>query len=215
MDRDPLVAALYAARAIERPEARATDDVLAALLRERGYPEHPAVLAFERSYGGVLLGAGADDDPHADDESDLLGAYACLTEGNHADPRGTDETPDLVPVMYSPNDIIWFLDAGGRAWIEDTIEGPGPAPYARDGDTLVARALLEGLLWRRRDGALDLDHPCGAEIASALGLPPLARASDDLTRWWGDAAMLVVQRDDGGGRTQAVSEDGSRLDRWR
>jgi hypothetical protein len=207
-----IIRALYEARAFAPSSPRPSDDQVAALLRARGYTAHAAVLAFDRTYGGVLLGNGPDDDPHADDDQDLLGAYACLSTGGHDSPTD-DEGRGLVPVLYTANDCICYLDGDGGAWFEDTIEGPGPERYARDGDMLVARRLLDGAMWRKHDGQLDVARACGAEIAAALSLPPIAEATADDARWWGDGTTLVVEL--GPSRTLAGSDSPAALDRWR
>jgi hypothetical protein len=168
----------------------------------------------------VLIGDGPDEDPHADDEDYWLGAYACLTEGGHENPRG-EEALGLVPVMYSPNDIIWYLDASGTAWVEDTIEGPGPVPCARSGEKMIASSLLMCSMWRREMQSLEIERAAGAEIAAALGLPALEEASDDLVRWWGDGVTLIVELLDSSPErdvptliTRAVSDDPALLARW-
>jgi len=45
--------------------------------------------------------------------------------------------------VYSPNDVIYFLDADGRAWAQDTIEESSATPFADDGDALVLKLLQE------------------------------------------------------------------------
>lgn len=193
---------------------RASAEALAEALRERGYPVHPAVLAFEARWGGVLIGDGPAEDPHANEEDYWLGAFACIVHGGHSNPRG--DRDDLVPVMYSPNDNIWYLDANGTAWGEDTIEGPGPIACARSAETMLADSLLACEMWRREMRTIYLERAVGGEIAAALGLPVIAEATDELVHWWGDGVTLVreLRDDDGQWITAAVSNDPALLARW-
>jgi len=48
---------------------------------------------------------------------------------------------DLVPIAYTPDDGIVFLDAGGHAWFQDTIEDPEACPFERDAAGAIARLL--------------------------------------------------------------------------
>jgi hypothetical protein len=112
---------------------RGSDEKLQALLRERGYPVHGAVLDFDRRYGGLL----AADAPGEEGYDWLFGAHACLSSSAHSDPRGDDAS--WVPVAYAPNDYIFYLDGNGVAWIVDTV-GDGPTEkFADDADKMMVR----------------------------------------------------------------------------
>jgi hypothetical protein len=71
----------------------------------------------------------------------LFGAHACLRSEAHAAPRGGKRK--LVPVVYSPNDIIYFLDADGKAWAQDTIEESRATRYAESGRELVTQIVQQ------------------------------------------------------------------------
>jgi len=48
-----------------------------------------------------------------------------------------------VPVAYSPNDNIFYLDGDGVAWAEDTIEGELER-VADDGDQMLSGIVAGG-----------------------------------------------------------------------
>jgi hypothetical protein len=187
------IGALAAARLkklkpILEPSQRGTDATLAALLRERGYPVHDAVLAFERRYGGMIVADG----PGEEGDDWIFGAFACLRSGAHEKAKGAAA---LVPVVYSPNDVIYYLDGHGAAFAEDTIEDPTAAPFASDGDRLVARILLNQILFARslKGAIVEREGRRGEAAAKALGAPLIPEASDALARYWGDDKRLVVE----------------------
>jgi hypothetical protein len=192
----PASRALAAARARVLAEQRGSRDDLAELLRAQGYVAHEAVLAFEELYGGLAIPAEPPEDPRwsGDDTLHLpIGAYWCLGAGHHVRPRDGDP-PDLVPIAYTPDDALHYLDAEGRAWVEDTIDLGGPFLAAGSARAWLARTLLLPQVFHRSTG-----HRCrgagrrGEQIARALGLPELADASGGDERWWGDEATLVVE----------------------
>jgi hypothetical protein len=117
--------------------SRGTEAQLRALLKQRGYAAHDAVLAFDARYGGLVFA----DSPGEEGYDWLLGAFAYLKSNAHVDPRGSK--PDHVPVAYSPNDRIFYLDKKGACWAIDTIEDTKAVRYASDGDTMVKRILNE------------------------------------------------------------------------
>lgn len=116
---------------------RGDDDRLRTVLAARGYPAHAALFTFEARYGGLVFADG----PGEEGDDWMVGAYACLSSDAHKEPRGGRAS--LVPVAYSPNDLIFYLDADGSAWAEDSIEDPAAAPYAPDGDAMMKRILTE------------------------------------------------------------------------
>ena len=136
-----------------------------------------------------LLVEDGDEDAHY-----CVGPGACLAGDWHTIDED-DRKRGLVPVLYSPNDVLWYLDASGRAWGYDSIEGPGPTPYARDGDMLIARVLLYGRLFDYEAKEM-LDRFAGEELAKRLGVGPIATATDELARWWGDGEVLIVEPPD-------------------
>lgn len=113
------------------PKLRKDEKDLKTFLTKKTYPAHKAVLAFDARYGGLIAADGAGEEG----TDWLFGAYACLKSKAHKDPRGKE---DWVPVAYSPNDIIFYMDAKGMVWADDTIEG-SQGKYAKNGDELVAK----------------------------------------------------------------------------
>jgi hypothetical protein len=159
---------------------------LQALLDRHGFTASEAVLGFEAAYGGLEIterGASLDDDYLW-----IVGAGACLASEAHGCEGGT-----MVPVAYSPNDIIFSIDEHGAGWVEDTIEGGGAVKIASNGRLLLARLLLHDDLF-----AMERRELAGAH-GEAEGLPFLPDLSDELERWWGDAARYAIERvtDDG------------------
>ncbi|MFO0612308.1 MAG: hypothetical protein U0414_06960 [Polyangiaceae bacterium] len=186
-------ARLVKLKAVVEPARRVDDTQLRAFLKERQYPDHAAVLAFDRRYGGIVVADSAGETGM----DWVYGAYACLSSEAHKAPRGAPGLRGdaaLVPVIYSPNDVIYFLDGHGKAWCEDTIEG-GLAPYAADADRMVARVLLYQVLFERsdKDAVAEISGKRGEEAAAALGVPPLREATDDYVHVWGDARALVFE----------------------
>jgi hypothetical protein len=155
------------------------DDGLRSLLGERGYPVHPAVLAFEARFGGL----GSDEL--------TVGAGACLRSGVHAAPRGG--RGDLVPVVYTASDGIGFLDGEGRGWFHDTIEESEATLAAGDGTALLCRVILWELRFAGEQRELEAGR--GAGLAAQLGLPAVAEASDAEERWWSDGQTTIVERE--------------------
>ena len=130
-----VIALLKKRGAIVDPKFRATRAQLANVCKEHRYPLHASVVAFEAAFGGLLIPDGPKlkkSDPFW-----LFGAHACLTSGAHVAPRGGSKARKLVPVVYSPNDVIYYLDEKGRGYAEDTIEDTSASLFAENGD--VAR----------------------------------------------------------------------------
>lgn len=134
---------LVAAKAA-RHDARRTADAatLKKLLARKNYPAHASVLAFEAVFGGLVIpedGGNDDEDWFADGPATLVGAYACLKSDGHDRPTGGRD--DLVPVAYTPNDGIVFLDKAGATYYEDTIEDLTAVRWKRTGAAAVAELL--------------------------------------------------------------------------
>jgi hypothetical protein len=186
-------ARLVKLKAVVHPDERVDDTKLRAFLKERDYPAHASVLEFDRRYGGLVV----PDEPGEEGTDWTYGAYACLASGAHKAPRGAPGLRGdaaLVPVIYSPNDVIYFLDGHGAAWCEDTIEG-GLEPYAADADRMVARVLLYQILFARsdKDCLLEVDGKRGEEMAAALGVEAVPQATDEFVHVWGDKHALVFE----------------------
>lgn len=183
---------------------RGSPSALKALLAKRKYPAHPPVLAFEERYGGLLV----PDAPGQAGFDWLFGTYGCLSGGGHVEPRGGGPTRGpaaLVPVCFSPNDNIWYLDGHGAAFAEDTIGGSGVAPFARDGDCLVARLLVFNLAnLLRVKGQVRLAGAHGAALAKKLALPAIPQATDPLSSAWGTREVLAIEYRQPPGQVQTV-----------
>ncbi len=127
-----------------RHDARqtATAATVKKLLARKKYPAHASVLAFEATFGGLVIpedGGNDDEDWFENGESTLVGAYACLRSDGHDHPTGGRD--DLVPIAYTPNDGIVFLDKAGAAYYEDTIEDLVAVRWKRTGAAAVAELL--------------------------------------------------------------------------
>lgn len=175
------------------PKHRVGDTALRKFLKARKYPAHAAVLAFDQRYGGLV----AADEPGEVGLDWLFGAHACLASEAHVEPRGAvglRGNAALVPVIYSPNDVIFYLDGHGAGWCEDTIEG-GLERVTEDGDRLVSRLLLHQVLFDRSGRGLvaEIAGKRGEEAAAILGAPSIPQATDDLAHVWGSASALVFE----------------------
>lgn len=119
------------------PESRGSEADLRALLSRKKYPVHDAVLAYDARYGGLV----AADAPGEEGMDWTFGAYACLRSNAHQDPRG--EKADHVPIAYSPNDVIFYIDRKGVVWAIDTIEDERPVRFADTADAMMTRIFTE------------------------------------------------------------------------
>jgi hypothetical protein len=172
---------------------RASRVQLAKTCQLHGYPLHASVAAFEAAYGGLVMADGPK--PRKREPSWLFGAHACLQSAGHAAPRGGSKARKLVPVVYSPSDVIYFLDAQGRAFAQDTIAESTAAPFAEDGRALVTRILLHGALFERQESTRELPGLVGEAVAKRLALKLLKEASAKDARFYSDAggATIVVE----------------------
>lgn len=189
----PVALALLAKRYPKR-RAAMTRDALEALLAARKISHHAPALAFEAAYGALLFpdhGCGAAWQKTGE-TAWLVGAGACLSADITYAKPGKHQ---LVPVVYTTNDNVYFLDASGAAWAQDTIEDPKPARFAKN-----ARAMLTKILLREygfacpSDKQLVIDGACGRAIATTLGAKPIADANDDAERWWTNGSVFVAER---------------------
>jgi Leucine rich repeat len=172
---------------------RATRAQLVNDCKEHGYTPHASVIAFEASFGGLLI----PDEPNSkeDDSRWTFGAHACLASGAHVNPRGGSRSRKLVPVAYSPNDVIYYLDEQGRGYAEDTIEDTSARLCADDGIALVCRIVFNEEMFDRSETSLDLPGLQGDSIAKRLSLKLVKEASVRHHRYFSDAKgdMLVVE----------------------
>jgi hypothetical protein len=162
------------------PARRATRAQLLATCKAQGFTMHASVAAFEAAYGGLVL------------DGWLFGAHACLASQAHAAPRGGGKARKLVPVAYSPNDVVYFLDEKGRGFAQDTIEETSATPYAVNGRALVTRILLHDALFNLQACSLELPGLRGAELAQRLSLGLVEEASGKDLRFFSDARATTI-----------------------
>jgi len=157
---------------------------LKALLATRA-PGHKPALAFERSHGHLRIRGW------------LIGAGACLSakEMTYA-PAGTHQ---LVPVVATDNDNVFFLAADGTAWAQDTIEDPAPVKFAATAKAMWAKLSAQFRAFDSPDPkTLRLAGKHGTRVAKILGAKKFPDASDRDATWWSDGTVYVVER---GGET--------------
>ncbi|MFM9836737.1 MAG: leucine-rich repeat domain-containing protein [Cyclobacteriaceae bacterium] len=172
---------------------RATRARLIKTCEDHKYPPHTSVIAFEAAFGGLII---PDELKQKKGEPCwLFGTHACLTTGGHMAPRGGSKARKLVPVVYSPNDIIYYLDEQGRGYAEDTIEDPSATFYADNGTSLVCRIVFNDALFSREETSLDLPGLQGEELSKRLSLTLVTEASGKDLRFFSDAKgdVLVVE----------------------
>jgi hypothetical protein len=191
------VAAAYMKTAGARidPAQRGDAAAVQQRLAEHGFTAHAAVLAFEERWGGMILPRGRE----AGDWS--FGAYSCVATGERGG-RGHARRR-LVPVACSPNDVVYFLDATGAAWGQDTVEEPSAVRVASDGDHLIATIVLFERVFaeRLRKRLAEADGLHGARVARSLKLPGIRQATDAHVAFWGDGKTLVAEVREGTERT--------------
>ncbi len=188
-----VLALLKAARGTVEPARRGSKAQLLKTCKAHGYAMHPSVAAFEAAFGGLVI----PDSPKQkkNDPVWLFGAHACLVSEAHEAPRGGSKARGLVPVAYSPNDVVYFLDKQGRAYAQDTIEDPEAKPFADTGTALVARIMLYSALFGLGESSQAIPALVGAELAKRLSLVLVKEASDENLRFFSDpkAKTLVVE----------------------
>jgi hypothetical protein len=193
----------------------ASEELLSDTLHSHDYQSNDFVQQFEKAYGGLEMPElGSDSNSRSD--SWLFGAYNCLLSQAHVQPRGDVPEAHLVPVVYSPNDIIYFLDPMGRAYAQDTIEEPQATLFAANALAMVCRILLwdEIFYLQSLDLCLEFDGLYGRQLADLCGLQPFQEASADDFAFWGDAQVLVVEtppRAEAKANTRLVSSTKKRL----
>jgi len=201
---------LKAAGAVVEPAGRASKAQLLATCKQHGYVVHPSVAAFEAAFGGLVI----PDRPKQkkNDPVWLFGAHVCLSSDAHAAPRGGKKARGLVPVVYSPNDVVYFLDKQGRAYAQDTIEEPEAKPFAENGSALVARIMLYSALFALGSSSQALPGLQGDALAQRLSLVLVKEASDRDLRFFADAtAKTLVVENLKNQQTLVASSDKKRL----
>ncbi len=169
-------------------------DQLEKVCKEHGYALHPSVMDFEAAFGGLVMPDEGEivknGEPHW-----VFGTYACLSGGSHVAPRGGSKQRGLVPVVYSPNDIVYFLDAQGKAYAQDTIEDTSAAPYAENATALICRILLDDVFFSRHETKLEINGLQGSALSQRFSLTMVAEASGADLRYYSDAngSILVME----------------------
>ena len=172
---------------------RATRVQLVKTCEEHRYIPHPSVIAFEAAFGGLVI---PDEGKMKKGEPCwLFGTHACLITSGHFAPRGGSKARKLVPVVCSPNDIIYYLDDQGRGYAEDTIEDVSAFFYADTGTSLVCRIVFDDVLFSRKETSLDLPGLQGEELSKRFSLALVTEASGKDLRYFSDPKgdVLVVE----------------------
>lgn len=197
LDLPPIVFASISRGGISREGAHGDTEATTRLLNSKEYPPHPAVLDFEESFGGLEF-----YEPEYDVPTLVVGPFACFS----ASPHWTGRERDLVPVIFSVNDVVYFLDAQGRGWTCATMAGGGTRPSADNGKALFRQAVLWRVLESRGVDVKQGRH--GAEMARARGATELVGTSGQTERWWGNETALIVEIERGNGFTTPVTFSG-------
>jgi hypothetical protein len=186
---------------------------LRELLAKGGYDWNDAVAQFDLEFGWLAFPETAGEWDLDSGEGWMVGSSYCLSSGGHSFPRGGDAQValGLVPIAYSPNDVIYYMDANGLCWGQDTIEEHEAVPAAQAGATLVARLILETEMWQATNKESFADQR-GAQLALSLKLDPISSASDAYGRWWCSPQPVdghyVFVGEYSAGQTAATDDDG-------
>jgi hypothetical protein len=177
---------------MRRPVAdKATLD---ALLAKAKVPRHGPAIAFERDFGGLSFpdyGSGRSWKKN-NEPAWLIGAAECLAADIAFRSPGRKK---LVPVLYTTNDNVVYLDADGVAWGEDTIGDTELRVVAPDARSMMARELLsDHVFFAPENKKVEAIGARGKEVAGVLRLKPIREASDPAERWWSDGTTFVVER---------------------
>ncbi len=181
-------------------DAKQTTDseTLAKLLRELDYPVSESVLAFEETFGGLLLPTTRFDDWRKDRRHTLVGPWAALRSGFTIPPRGGEHgaATKLVPVALGRQDDVYFLDERGAAYYHETVGEPSAIPFGIDGAELVTRLVAAALTYASEDRDGTAVFPSAAQIAKvAVGIGLTRLFADETSEWWsGPTAVVVVFR---------------------
>jgi hypothetical protein len=190
--------ALFGFAQPERDAGQTTDrTTLVRRLEELGFPVNDAVLAFEETFGGLLLPVTPQDGWRADGLYTLVGPWAMLA-AHTSIPRGgkTAASKRLVPVARGTQEDVYFLDEDGAPFYHETIGEPGAVPFGANAAELVTRLVFASLTYASQSQRGIPVFPPAARVASAaaaLGLTQLF--ADDMSQWWyGSAAVVVIFR---------------------
>jgi hypothetical protein len=192
----PIVLAMLEQRGgIFDPNLRGSQEYLGKMCTEQGYPLHPSVMDFEATFGGLVL---PDDEAKVGQGEPewFFGTFACLSGGGHVAPRGGGKGQKRVPVVYSPRDIVYFLDAQGCAYAQDTIEDTKAVLYASNGTALVCRILLDDAFFSRKETSVELKGLQGEALSQRFALSRIAEASGPDLRYYSDAKGEIVLVED-------------------
>lgn len=189
----PIVRSLLEKRhPVRRP---VTDEAtLERLLAKAKAPHHGPALAFERAFGGLSFpdyGEGRSW-KKSSVPAWLIGAAECLASDLTFRAPGRKK---LVPVLYTTNDNVVYLDADGIAWAEDTIGDTPLTMVAPNARAMMARVLLgDHVFYCPANKKVESASASGEEVATALQLEPIDEASDAAERWWSDGTTFIVER---------------------
>lgn len=158
------------------PRLRAADEArLVSLLEAHHYRAHPAVLAFDARFGGLVT------------DRLQVGAFALLSKGRLRERGGKGQKDlQLVPVMLI-DDLLFFLDGNGAAWAQDLVADPDAQPFAMRATTMLARLLLQ------EEETTRLPGHRGDALAQTFALTLVEQASDALGRAWEGPDGLVIE----------------------
>jgi hypothetical protein len=181
-----------------RDAAQTTDRAtLAKRLEQHDLPANESVLAFEETFGGLLLPLTTYDDWRDQGLYTMIGPSAML-DTHAAPPTGgtLGETTLLVPVARGSQEDIYFLDEDGAPYFHETMGERSAVPFGADGTELVTRLLFGALVFAAQELRGTPVSPPVNRIASAAAQLELTRLfADDATEWWcGSAAVIVVFR---------------------
>jgi hypothetical protein len=188
----PLLDLLHAER---RPHHQGKPTALRKRLRERGYTPHRCVLEFERDFGGLFLPEPGEADWFDEGQCTVFGAWAWLDAHEGSLPVEADAA-GLVPVTHDPRGD-GYLDATGRAHLEDEIEGMLDDLDTPTGVALITRSILFLLCpWtggRKRKGSK------GTAWAKQLGITKVLAGERE--SWWASDRIAIREAGSGDGAT--------------
>jgi hypothetical protein len=181
-----------------------TEEKLARLLAKTKLVGHAPAIAFELAYGHLAFPDHGEGRGwrRSNVEPWLVGPAACLEADLTWSPPGRKK---LAPVLYTTNDVAYYLAADGIAWGEDTIGDEALAVVAPNARAMMTRILLrEHVFFCPSSKKVEIEGSKGASAAKALKLRSVPDASDATERWWSDGTSFVVERMAGRRRTQTT-----------
>jgi len=195
LDLPALALALLATRKATRSGKHATAKATRELCVLRGWDPYPAVLAFEKKYGGLEV---FETDPDA--AALVVGPYASLS----ASPGYTRRARELVPVAIAWNDVYYALDARGRGFTNAAMVEGTFRPSAPNGRALLTQAILWRALETHPSSFVTHEGRIGATLAKERSLEALTAVAGETERWWTDetGTNLIVEIDRGNGHQE-------------